>query len=69
VIGLCRSELEARADVFALEVGVIGKNYFLTLAGGEHIDNPDPHAANARPAPTLFGIEGDSIEMTHRGAV
>jgi hypothetical protein len=68
VIGLSRGELQTCADVFGLQIQKIPKNFGFGYACSEEfqdVDHPNTHAANAGPSPTLPGIEGYPVEVTH----
>ena len=57
---------EAGRDVLQLEVGQFIQNLLLSQARREkieHIDDTDPHPADARPTSALGGVYGDAIEQ------
>src|SRR5271165_2244592 len=66
--GLSRSVLQARPDVFRLQIRIILKNFLLGQACSQQIEyvlDANAHTADTRPAPTLLGIESDSVELGH----
>ena len=63
MIEILRGILEARADIFPLQVRVVGEDLILCRPGGEHVENvlhADAHVANTRPAPAFSGLDCDS---------
>lgn len=67
-------EGEAGLNVFSFEIREIGEDFRLGEAGGQEVEDifdTDAHAADARPAAALRGIECDpahSPDMAHRTA-
>jgi hypothetical protein len=63
VVEILGGVLEARADVFPLQIRVVRKNLILCCPGSEHFKNvldPNTHVANARSPPAFSGLNGDS---------
>src|SRR5271165_2400919 len=66
--GLSRSVLQARPDVFRLQIRIILKNFLLGQACSQQIEyvlDANAHTADTRPAPTLLRIESNSVEVGH----
>ena len=72
MIYLLSGILQCRLNVFPLKVRKTFQNIPLARAAGEHLQNifhANAHAANTGSAPALVGIEGNSIQVTHRASL
>jgi hypothetical protein len=58
------------SDVIRFKVRIVAEDFLSALTccqKPEHVDNADSHPADTRPATTLVGIGGDSIQkVSHR---
>ena len=55
---------KARPDIIDFQIWKIRQNFSLRNTGCQqiqHIFNPDPHSANARPSATLLRIKSNAI--------
>jgi len=65
VIRLSGGVRNGRENVISLEARVIGKNLLVCRTVGEqfeHVTNTNPHAADARLAAALAGLDRDSLK-------
>ena len=64
MVGLRRSKLEHRNNVFRLKIRVIREDILVAFPGGQQVKNvfdPDPEAADTGPPGTRLGINGDAM--------
>ena len=65
VVVLGGGVLEAGGDILGLKVGEVAEDFLFGDARGEHLEHildADPHAADARAAAALSGLDGNAVE-------